>query len=157
MSSEREKLIEIWLDSASERQYQFAFRNALLSAGHVILHDTSHTALELGKDVIALSPSGELFAYQLKGNPGGRITISQWHALIAQLSTLGYQPVSHPSVKPGTRHTPVLVTNGEIHEDVYAAVASFNTAITGPVARPLQTIARGQLLRKISSVRSKLE
>lgn len=149
MSSEREKLIEIWLDSASERQYQFAFRNALLSAGYIILHDTSHTALELGKDVIAVSPSGELFAYQLKGNPGGRITVSQWHALIAQINTLVYQPVSHPSVKPGTRHTPVLVTNGEIHEDVYAAIASFNTAITGPVARPLQTIARGQMLRQI--------
>jgi hypothetical protein len=34
MSSEREKLIEIWLDNAGERQYQFAFRNALLWAGY---------------------------------------------------------------------------------------------------------------------------
>jgi hypothetical protein len=149
MSSEREKLIEIWLDSAGERQYQFGFRNALLWAGFTILHDTSHTALELGKDIVAISPDGELFAYQLKGNPGSRLTISQWHNLIAQVNTLVYQPVSHPSLKPGTPHTPVLVTNGEIHEDVYAAIAGFNVAIVGPNARPLQTIARGQMLRQI--------
>src|SRR5882762_3163715 len=99
MSSEREKLIEIWLDSATERQYQFAFRNALLSAGYTILHDTSHTALELGKDILALAPDGALHAYQLKGNPGSRLTISQWHSLILQINTLVYQPVSHPNVK----------------------------------------------------------
>src|SRR5271165_1786041 len=109
MSSEKEKLIEIWLDSAGERQYQFAFRNALLSAGFTILHNTSHTALELGKDVIAVSPDGELFAYQLKGNPSGRLTISQWQQLLPQINTLVYQPVSHPSIKAGTPHIPVLV------------------------------------------------
>jgi hypothetical protein len=149
MSSEREKLIEIWLDSAGERQYQFAFRNALLSDGYTILHDTSHTALELGKDLIARSPSGELLAYQLKGNPGGRITVAQRHSLIAQIQTLIYQPVSHPSVKPGTPHTPVLVTNGEIHEDVYSAIRDLNDSIFGPNARKLQTITRGPLLAKV--------
>ena len=82
MSSEREKLIEIWLDNAGKRQYQFAFRNSLLAAGYTILHDTSHTALELGKDVIAVSPKGKLIAYQLKGNPSGRLTISHWHDLV---------------------------------------------------------------------------
>jgi hypothetical protein len=149
MSSEREKLIEIWLDNAGERQYQFAFRNALLWAGYTILHDTSHTALELGKDIVALSPNGELFAYQLKGNPNGRVTVSQWQGLIAQINTLIYQPISHPSIKPGTPHTPVFVTNGEIHEDVYAAITGLNSSVVGPNARPLQTIARGQLLKHI--------
>src|ERR1700691_1839390 len=123
MSSEREKLIEIWLDNAGERQYQFGFRNSLLTGGYTILHDTSHTALELGKDVLAFSPDRKLLAYQLKGNPGCRLTLSQWQQLIPQINTLVYQPVSHPAVKPGTAHTPVLVTNGEIHEDVLAAIA----------------------------------
>ena len=103
----------------------------------------------MGKDIIALSPTGELFAYQLKGNPSARVTISQWHALIAQINTLVYQTVAHPSIKPGTPHTPVFVTNGEIHEDVYAAIAGFNSAIVGPNARPLQTITRGPLLQQI--------
>jgi hypothetical protein len=149
MSSEREKLIEIWLDSATERQYQFAFRNALLSAGYTILHDTSHTALELGKDIIALAPNGDLHAFQLKGNPGSRITIAQWQGLIRQIDTLIFQPVSHPNVKAGTPHTPFPVTNGEIHEDVYAAIAGYNAALAERSAKPLQTIARGQLLKLI--------
>ncbi len=148
MNTEREKLIEIWLDSATERQYQFGFRNALLTAGSTILHNTSHTALELGKDILAFAPDGSLMAYQLKGNPGGRLTISQWHELQLQINTLVYQPVSHPAVKAGTVHRPVLVTNGEIHEDVYAAIASFNAHVkaVNPTAQPLETIARGQLL-----------
>jgi hypothetical protein len=77
------------------------------------------------------------------------VTISQWQTLIAQINTLVYQPVSHPSIKPGTPHTPVFVTNGEIHEDVYAAITGFNSAIVGPSARPLQTITRGPLLQQI--------
>jgi hypothetical protein len=72
MTTEREKLIEIWLDNATEREYQFAFRSALLFSGYNVIHNTSHTSLELGKDVIALAPNGEIQAYQLKGNPGGR-------------------------------------------------------------------------------------
>ena len=151
MSSEREKLIEIWLDSAGERQYQFAFRNSLLTAGYTILQNTSHTALELGKDVIAVAPNGELIAYQLKGNPGGRLTMSQWHELIPQINTLVYQPVSHPALKSGRPHTPCLVTNGEIHEDVLAAITAYNSAVSTniPCARPLRTMARGQLLRML--------
>jgi hypothetical protein len=152
MSSEREKLIEIWLDNAGERQYQFAFRNALLSAGYTIIHNTSHTALELGKDIIALAPGKRLMAYQLKGNPGGRrLTISQWQELITQINTLVYQPIAHPAVKAGTPHTPVLVTNGEIHEDVLAAIKGYNSGLqrTRPQVKPLETIARGQLLQMI--------
>jgi hypothetical protein len=151
MSSEREKLIEIWLDSAGERQYQFAFRNALLSAGYTIVHDTSHTALELGKDDIAIAPNGKLFAYQLKGNPGGRLTISQWHELLPQINALVYQPISHPSVKRGVLHAPVLVTNGEIHEDVLAAIHAYNTSVelSVPKAEPLTTMARGELLKLV--------
>jgi hypothetical protein len=151
VSSEREKLIEIWLDNAGERQYQFAFRNALLFAGHTILHNTSHTALELGKDIVAVAPNGDLIAYQLKGNPGGRLTISQWHQLLPQINTLVYQPVSHPAVKAGSIHISVLVTNGEIHEDVYAAIAGYNTELESalPKRSSLQTIARGQLLKQI--------
>jgi hypothetical protein len=151
MSSEREKLIEIWLDNAGERQYQFAFRNALLSAGYTILHNTSHTALELGKDIVAIAPDGRLMAYQLKGNPTGRLTISQYHDILSQLNALVYQPVSHPAVKAGTTHVPILVTNGEIHEDVLAAIASYNDGIKAalPKVQPLQTIACGQLLKLI--------
>jgi hypothetical protein len=158
MSSEREKLIEIWLDSAGERQYQFAFRDALMASGYTVLHNTSHTALELGKDVIARDKSGALNAYQLKGNPGGRLTIGQWHELIPQINVLVYSPVSHPSIKAGTPHSPFLVTNGEIHEDVYAAIAQYNSQIDTRVrgARPLKTMARGELLELVQGAAANL-
>ncbi len=148
MSTEREKLIEIWLDSASEREYQFAFRSALLFSGYKVLHNTGHTSLELGKDVIAIAPNGDVVAYQLKGNPSGRITISQWQALIPQINTLIYQPVGHPNIAPATLHHPFLVTNGEIHEDVAAAIVAYNRKIesSSPPANALRTMARGELL-----------
>jgi hypothetical protein len=151
MSSEREKLIEIWLDNAGEREYQFAFRNALLFAGYTVLHDTSHTSLELGKDIIAIDARGHLAAFQLKGNPGGRITMSQWQQLLPQINTLVYQPISHPNVKRGGKHQSYLVTNGEIHEDVYAAIAGYNREIESgkPARKPLKTIARGELLKML--------
>ena len=148
MSTDSEKLIEIWLDSASEREYQFGFRSALIFAGYKVLHNTSHTALELGKDVIAIDPSGSVIAYQLKGNPSGRLTISQWHALIPQINALVYQPLIHPNIKPGTQYQPFLVTNGEVHEDVLAAIVGYNAEIlnSGRKVLPLQTMARGELL-----------
>jgi hypothetical protein len=148
MSSEKEKLIEIWLDSAGERQYQFAFRNAVLFSGETVLHDTSHTSLELGKDLITRAASGEINAYQLKGNPGSRLTISQWHELIPQINALVYQPITLPGVKKRELHQPYLVTNGEIHEDVHAAIDAYNArlASAAPAVKPLKTIARGELL-----------
>lgn len=151
MSTESEKLIEIWLDNATEREYQFAFRSALLFSGYKVIHNTSHTSLELGKDVIAVAPSGEIQAFQLKGNPGARLTISQWHNLIPQINTLVYQPINHPNVDPKVIHQPFLVTNGEIHEDVAAAIVSYNirTQSNQPPAKPLKTIARGELLKII--------
>ncbi|MBX3521913.1 MAG: hypothetical protein KF807_01765 [Xanthobacteraceae bacterium] len=151
MSTEREKLIEIWLDSASEREYQSAFRNVLIWQGYDVLQNTSHNALELGKDVIARDTNGVLYAYQLKGNPGTRLSISQWQSLINQIDTLVYQPVSHPSVGPDEQHVPVLVTNGEVQENVLAAIASFNARVVSahPHVRPLSVISRGTLLRQI--------
>lgn len=87
------KWIEIWLDSASERAYQPALVSALAHHGYKILHNTSHNLLELGKDVICFDKSGNLLALQLKGNPGGRFTISQWHELHNQILQLVTMPV----------------------------------------------------------------
>jgi hypothetical protein len=158
MTTEREKLIEIWLDNATEREYQFAFRSALLFSGYNVIHNTSHTSLELGKDVIALAPNGEIQAYQLKGNPGGRLTISQWHLLIPQINALVYQPINHPNIDPQKIHQPFLVTNGEIHEDVAAAIVSYNqrAAASQPPSKPLKTIARGELFKIIVDHAAKL-
>lgn len=80
-NSEIKKWLELWLDSVGERGYQSAFVSALSYAGYETLHNTSHNALELGKDIVCSSPEGSLVAFQLKGNPGNRFTMSQWHEM----------------------------------------------------------------------------
>lgn len=65
-----ERLIENWLDSADERSYQRCFCQMLVGQGYRIVHNTEHTPLEHGKDVIAVSPDDKVVGFQLKGNPG---------------------------------------------------------------------------------------
>src|SRR5690349_20618600 len=79
------KLVESWLDSQGEKQYQAAFVQLLISEGWVVLHNTRHTSLEFGKDVIARDPGGQLYAIQLKGNPASRLTIGQAQELAPQI------------------------------------------------------------------------
>jgi hypothetical protein len=66
-----ERLVEYWLDSASERSYQPAFVQILVSDGHRVLHSTRHSPIEFGKDVISIAPDGVPCAFQLKGNLAG--------------------------------------------------------------------------------------
>jgi hypothetical protein len=154
-NSEIVKWIEIWLDSAGERVYQPALVSALASREYLVLHNTSHNSLELGKDIICRSPTGELLALQLKGNPNSRLTMSQWHALSNQIFQLVTTPVAEAiSQKKSEAHRPILVTNGEIEEDVRAAVSIFNEGIRAnyPHSRPLELWSRGMLVEMLSQV-----
>ena len=149
MSSEVEKWIATWLDSASERGYQHAFVTALLLEGHEVLLNTSHNSLELGKDVIARGPDKKVYAYQLKGNPAGRYSMGDWHSGFQQVQQLVNMPI--PSVlvgRIGLSHVPIVVTNGEVMEDVQHAVDSFNRlgAVEKPNRNDLTFLTRGQIL-----------
>jgi len=110
-----ERLIESWLDSASERSYQAPFCQMLLAEGHTVLHSTRHAPLEFGKDVISIGPDGIPCAFQLKGNPGTRLTLVQLRDIKGQLLELVTQPIVLPGV-PAGRHRCYLVTNGETEE-----------------------------------------
>lgn len=58
----------------------------MLSAeGHRILHSTRHSSIELGKDVVTTDKDGVPCAYQLKGNPGGRLTLQEFRGIEPQL------------------------------------------------------------------------
>lgn len=154
-SSEIVKWIEVWLDSAGERAYQGAFVSALAHHGYEILHNTSHNSLELGKDIICRSPEGLLLALQLKGNPGTRLTMSQWHGIYHQIMQLVTMPIARLlSGAVGAKHAPVLVTNGEIEEDLRSAIETFNSEFVPqyPNALPLQIWTRGNLIELFSAV-----
>lgn len=143
------KWTEFWLDRANERAYQSAFVSALFFHGYTVLHNTSHNPMEQGKDVIALSPVGELVAFQLKGNPGSRLTPSQWFELVPQINQLAFSRVGRSLNPHNLNHKPVLVTNGEIEESVRAFVDSFNSQSipTAPGAQPIELWSRGNLVK----------
>lgn len=142
-----ERLIETWLDNSSERSYQSPFCQMLVGRGYTILHNTRHTPIEFGKDVIARSPEGELCAYQLKGNPGSRVTLVQFREIYGQLQELVTLPVNLPGVA-NQRHRSFLVTNGQVDEDVHVAIRLMNEGFVnqGRPDQRLELIVRGDLL-----------
>ncbi len=138
------KLLENWLDSTSERSYQASFVQMLGAQGYRVLHSTRHCALEYGKDVFAIAPDGVPCAYQLKGDPGGRLGLSHFRAEIQpQLVQLISQPIVFPGIPAGIPHRSYLVSNGYFEEEVHRAVDDLNR---GPYLSKVELIGRGQLL-----------
>jgi hypothetical protein len=142
-----ERLLESWLDSASERSYQGPFCQMLAADGHRVVHSTRHHPIEFGKDVITVAADGVPCAYQLKGNPGSRLTLSQFREIQKQLWQLATQAIVFPGV-PSQMHRSYLVTNGYVEEDVQKSIAEMNTQFAlGPKPHPtIALITRGDLL-----------
>lgn len=120
-----ERLIESWLDSATERSYQSPFCQMLAAEGHVVVHSTQHTPIEFGKDIITIGPDGIPCAFQLKGHPGGRMTLTDFRAVRPQLTELVENPIAHPGVSR-KRHRCYLVTNGQTDEVVQRDLMDIN-------------------------------
>jgi hypothetical protein len=138
-----EKLLENWLDSASERSYQAVFVQMLSGLGFRVVHSTRHTALEFGKDVLAVAEDGTGCAYQLKGNPGGKLGLSQFKSEVQeQLVQLISQPVVYPGF-PSEPHRAFLVSNGYFDEEVHRAVDDLNR---GRYYSKVELISRGEIL-----------
>lgn len=138
-----EKLLENWLDSASERSYQAVFVQMLSGMGYRVVHSTRHTALEFGKDVLAIAGDGTSCAYQLKGNPGGKLGLTQFRSeVLDQLVQLISQPVVYPGFPSGP-HKAFLVSNGYFEEEVHRSVDDLNR---GPYPSKVTLISRGEML-----------
>ncbi len=138
-----EKLLENWLDSASERSYQAVFVQMLSAQGYRVVHSTRHTAMEFGKDVLAVSPDGQGCAYQLKGTPGGRLGLREFRSDIQdQLVQLMSMAIVFPGFPEGP-HKSFLVNNGYFQEEVQRSADDLNRM---PYPSKLTLIARGDLL-----------
>ena len=138
-----EKLLENWLDSASERSYQPVFVQMLSAEGYTVLHSTRHCLLEFGKDILAIAPDGVGCAFQLKGDPKGRLRISSFRRDIQpQLVQLMAQTPSYPGFPEGP-HRAYLVSNGQFEEEVQAAAREMNRA---PYPAKIEFWSRGKLL-----------
>ncbi|MCX6037213.1 MAG: hypothetical protein NTW99_04880 [Chloroflexi bacterium] len=140
-----EKLIENWLDNASERSYQPVFVQMLSARGYRVVHSTRHTALEFGRDVLAIAPDGKGCTYQLKGNPGGKkLNLNQFRNEVQpQLVQLMSQAVDFPGF-PSEPHNAYLVSNGYFEEEVQVAIGSLNRMPYYP--SKVSLISRGDLL-----------
>lgn len=143
-----ERLIENWLDNAGERSYQRCFCQMLTGLGFRIVHNTEHTPLEFGKDVIAVSPDGKLVGYQLKGHPGGTLKPGDFNSIRPQLDQLATLGLTIPGITQTIPDECYLVTNGEIDEAVYQQITLLNDSLVarGFSKDRIKTITRGTLL-----------
>jgi len=143
-----ERLVENWLDSASERSYQRCFCQMLTGQGFHIVHSTEHTPLEFGKDVIAVSPDGKLVGYQLKGHPDGTLKPRDFDSIRGQLEQLATLAVAIAGFEGRVPEECYLVTNGDIDEAVYHQIQLLNASLVqrGHPPGKIRTITRGQLL-----------
>lgn len=146
-----EKVVENWLTKTTERSFGRAFCYLLMSEGHTIIHLTKHNPMEKGKDVISLSPMGEVCAYQLKTAKNGTVSLSQWREDVEnQIYELTEIPVEHPSVDSTKTHKPYFVTNGDLDEKVQNVIHLLNDRFVsrGLSDLKLNTMVRGELLEK---------
>lgn len=152
-----ERLLEDWLDNATERSYQAPFTQMLVAQGHKIIHSTRHAPIEHGKDVVSIGPEGSIHCYQLKGNPGSRLTSRGFRAIEPQLNELTDYALAIPGFE-GQPHKSYLVTNGEIEEEAWLGIRQFNQGKVnaGYPNRKLEVISRGDLLEWSQSLGANL-
>lgn len=149
-----ERLIENWLDSAGERSYQRCFCQMLIGKGYRIVHNTEHTPLEHGKDVIAISPDDKVTGFQLKGNPGKSLKPIHFNEIRSQLEQLATYALGLPGYENKIPDECFLVTNGEIDEAVSIELQRLNAALEtrGHPPEKIKTITRGTLLSWANSL-----
>ena len=151
-----ERVIENWLDKATERSFEQPFCYMLSAEGHTIIHLTRHGAMEMGKDIITIAPDGTPCAFQLKA---GDISLAKWRTEVSlQVEDLVVGQINHPSVDSSKHHRSYIVTNGNIAEEVSRAIDDRNRTWESqnqPYLR-LKTIVRGQLLEKAQGLGNNL-
>jgi hypothetical protein len=144
------RIIENWLTSANERQYQIPFCQLLSAEGESVVDISTHHPHEKGKDIVTLLPDRTVRAYQLKA---GRIDLSTWHSIEGEINSLVELPVEHPSIGRRRKwHEPILVTNGDITPPVVDQIRSMNDAFEHRGFPRLQLVVKGELLKRFGKL-----
>lgn len=154
-----ERVVENWLTDSTERSFQVPFCHVLANKGFTVLHMSRHCGMELGKDVIAIDPSGIPCAFQLKTPQGKRITLKEWRKGInQQVHDLVTLKLVHPSLPAKSHHRSFLVTNRGIDEEVARAIDDMNRQWTdsGQTHLRLETIVGGAILKDALDLGSNL-
>lgn len=118
----KERLVEDWLIRINERGYELAFCQTLISKRFKILR-CGHSPTEHGKDIIAISPQGIVYAYQLKSGDMGQAELLRHHA---QLNMLVEARPCFPGLPDNFEYKPLLVTTGEFKQPALSLIAELN-------------------------------
>ncbi len=140
-----ERVVENWLTSSNERQYQIPFCQLLAAEGETVLHISAHGQMEQGKDVISRGAHGVIHAYQLKN---GNLKQNDWRKYEPEINELVVYPIKHPSVGKHRPHKPFLVTNGKVADTVVNSIHAMNLVWRRMKAKPLALIAGKELVKR---------
>jgi hypothetical protein len=140
-----ERVVENWLTSANERQYQIPFCQVLASEGETVLYISPHGALEQGKDIVSLGPDKVPRAYQLKG---GDLKLADWQRYKGEIDELVELPISSAIVRSRQHHRPYFVTNGRVADTVLNRIETANKVWKRHNPRPLQAVQGHELLSR---------
>jgi hypothetical protein len=142
-----ERVIENWLTSINERQFQLPFCQVLTAEGETVIYISSHGQLELGKDIVTIGRDGALNAYQLKA---GAIRMAEWRKFKGEIEQRVEYPVDLPSLSKPFRHKPFFVTNGQINPAVLNAILYANRSWKARKFQPLRIVNGTALLARFS-------
>lgn len=137
-----ERVIENWLTSVNERQYQIPFCQVLESEGESLIHISTHGPFELGKDIITIGPGKVPRVYQLKG---GNVGMGEWRQFKTELDQLVEYEIDNPEIRTKKKHIPFFVTNGNVNDVVKNAIRVANKGWTRHGCQPLRLISGTQL------------
>lgn len=140
-----ERVVENWLTSANERQYQIPFCQVLASEGETVIYISPHGALEQGKDVITIGADKVPCAYQLKA---GKINLKAWRDNKGEIDELVELPIAHPSIRSRQAHRPYFVTNGAVADTVLHRIESANKVWKKHNPKPLRLIQGSELVAR---------
>ena len=132
-----DRVIENWLSSINERQYQIPFCQVLETEGERVVYISSHGPQELGKDIVTIASDGVSNAYQLKA---GAIDMGKWREIKGEIEQLCEYPLDLPVELPPEDHRPFFVSNGRINEPVLNAIRVLNEGLRRRRIKKLTTI-----------------
>lgn len=112
------RVIENWLISTSEYEFEYPFRLLLEAEGHQAFERrTRHGPAEKGKDIVTYQEKEKKFyTFQLKA---GNVTRHDWVDMEVQLKELVELPPLHPNYDSAKPTQPIWVTTGDL--DPYVA------------------------------------
>jgi len=121
-----ERVVELWLTSATERAYEAPFSQLLSLEGYTVLQGPAHHPYEHGKDIVALSADGDLCGFQLKS---GDLHLPALEKIHGQLLALATTAIDYPGVSPPRPPDKAyLVTTGALTPPARDRLRSLNTA-----------------------------